>query len=100
MHPKRSLAAAVCGACCVAAQTTPTVKVTNGTLQGAKCSKNNFNYFFSIPYAEPPVGNARFTSPQSFNQAYNGTRDATKAAPACTQFGTTFVEVGPQSEDW
>ncbi len=84
----------------VSAQTGPTVKTTNGTLRGGKCASSNTNYFLAIPYAQPPVGEARFTAPIPFDQVYNGTRDATQAAPACVQFGTQFVEYGRQSEDW
>ncbi|KAH8895930.1 alpha/beta-hydrolase [Thozetella sp. PMI_491] len=77
----------------VAAQSAPSVKVANGTLQGAKCASKDINYFLSIPYAEPPVGDGRFAAPKSFDRAYNGTLDATKPAPACLQFTTTFIEI-------
>ncbi len=96
----RTLALALVGAVtAVAGQTSPTVKVANGTLQGGTCGASSFNYFLAIPYAEPPIGEGRFASPRTFDQTYNGTRDATKSVPACTQFGQTFVEAGPQSED-
>jgi carboxylesterase type B len=77
-----------------------TVTVKNGTIQGAKCPTTTANLYAAIPFAQPPVGNLRFAAPQSYNQKYNGTLDGTKQPPSCIQFGGTFVEFGPQSEDW
>ncbi len=85
---------------CVLAQDAPTVKVLNGTLQGSKCPSTNANYFFSIPFAKPPVGDLRFAAPQPYDSTYNGTLDATKPPASCPQFETVFVEYGPQAEDW
>jgi para-nitrobenzyl esterase len=84
----------------VVAQDGLTVKILNGTLKGAKCASTNVNYFFSIPYAKAPVGELRFTAPQTYDQAFNGTRDATLPAPACPQFGNSSAEWTAQSEDW
>lgn len=38
--------------------------------------------------------------PVAHTDAYNGVLDGRVAAPACPQFGTSFVEKGPQDEDW
>lgn len=70
--------------------------------------------FFSIPYAEPPVGALRWAPPRPWSAT--GCSDsgggggggdgkgvvinATVPAPACIQFGSEFAEAGPQSEDW
>lgn len=83
----------------VAAQDAPTVKIVNGTLQGAKCAANDVNSFLGIPYAQPPVGDLRFAPPQLYNQTFDN-RQATQPPPACTQFNVAFSERGPQSEDW
>lgn len=82
------------------AQSGPTITITNGTLQGARCSTTNVNSFLGIPYAQAPIDTLRFAPPQSYNQTYSGTLNATQAPPACIQFNTAFAEAGAQSEDW
>ncbi|KAL1852392.1 hypothetical protein Daus18300_012225 [Diaporthe australafricana] len=82
----------------VSAQDAPTVKIVNGTLQGAKCSSNDVNSFLGIPYARPPVDDLRFAPPQSYNQTFDN-RQAVQPPPACAQFNVAFAESGPQSED-
>ncbi|KAH8901350.1 alpha/beta-hydrolase [Thozetella sp. PMI_491] len=77
---------------------TPTIKLANGTLEGGSCASSRVNYFLSIPYAKPPVGNLRFAPPQTLGQSY-GVRNATIPAPACHQFAPMFAENGTQSED-
>lgn len=79
----------------------PEVEIANGTLRGARCASAPVNYFLSIPYAVPPIGDLRFTPPQPYNQTFDGVRDATKAAPSCPQLGLFFVGYhAGQSEDW
>lgn len=95
----KSYSIAVAYAAIAVAQNGPSVKTSNGTLQGAKCPSTAVNSFFNIPYAQPPVGDLRFAPPQPYNQTYT-TRDATQAAPSCMQFNQLFAEAGPQSEDW
>ena len=84
---------------CVWAQT---VTTTNGTVQGGKCEGYKVNYFWSIPYAQPPVGNLRFAAPKTYDKTYTaGVLKAISPAPRCPQFGTDFVEwYGAASEDW
>jgi carboxylesterase type B len=78
-----------------------TVKTLNGTIQGGRCNSTAVNYFLSIPYAKPPLGNLRFAPPQVYDQAYNGTLQATNPAMTCVQFGNGFFESPlPTSEDW
>ena len=87
----------------VSARATPPsiqIETLNGTVQGGRCSGTNVDYFFSVPYARPPTGDLRFSPPFPHSEAYNGTLDGTVAAPACPQFGTSFVEKGPEDEDW
>lgn len=78
----------------------PSVTIPAGTLQGTTCS-NGASAFFSIPFAVPPVGNLRWTSPQAYNQTFpaSGYNATTKGA-ICIQFGTEFTERGTTSEDW
>jgi carboxylesterase type B len=82
------------------AQHVPTVTIKNGTIQGATCPSTTANFYGSIPFAQAPIGNLRFAAPQSYDQKYNGTLDATKQPPSCFQFGSAFIGAGPQSEDW
>ncbi|KAH8883118.1 alpha/beta-hydrolase [Thozetella sp. PMI_491] len=76
-----------------------TVTTSLGTVQGGKCDSTDVNYFFSIPYALPPVGDMRFAVAKPYSEPFNGTLDATTAAPSCIQFGALFLENGAQSED-
>lgn len=79
----------------------PEVEIANGTLRGAQCASAPVNYFLSIPYAVPPIGDLRFTPPQPYNQTFVGVRDATTPAPSCPQLGLFFVAYqAGQSEDW
>jgi carboxylesterase type B len=82
------------------ASATPSVTISAGTVHGTTCS-NGQSAFLSIPYAEPPTGNLRWTAPQAYNQGYpaGGYNASTKGA-ACIQFGTQFLETGLTSEDW
>lgn len=79
----------------------PTVTITNGTVQGARCPSTDVNAFLGIPYAQAPVGALRFAPPRPYNQTFaGGTLNATRPPPACIQFNAAFAEAGAQSEDW
>lgn len=79
----------------------PEVEIANGTLRGGRCVSAPVNYFLSIPYAVPPIGDLRFEPPQPYNQTFAGVRDATTPAPSCPQLGIFFVAYqAGQSEDW
>jgi carboxylesterase type B len=85
----------------VVAQSPATVVIQPGAINGGNCPNTAVNSFLSIPYAQPPVGNLRFAPPLPVEGAYpGGNLTATTSAPSCIQFGTNFVEAGPQSEDW
>ncbi|KAK9426757.1 putative Carboxylesterase [Seiridium unicorne] len=83
----------------VSSSVAQTVQVTNGTIQGGKCARSDSNYFLSIPYAQPPVGDLRLKAPQTLASAYDGTLNATAEAPSCLQFNELFAESNTQSED-
>lgn len=55
--------------------------------------------FLGIPYAQPPVGDLRWRSPEPALE-WNGTRSATVYAPICPQFQSSWASAGyQQSED-
>lgn len=66
----------------------PTVTVTNGTYVGYNDAVLNTDNFYSIAYAQPPVGELRFRQPQPLNSSWNGSRDATQRPNACIAYGT------------
>ncbi|KAI0881991.1 alpha/beta-hydrolase [Annulohypoxylon maeteangense] len=76
------------------------VQTNTGTFQGGKCSLTDVNYFFSIPYAKPPVGERRFAPPEPLSNSSSKVVNATAPAPSCLQFsGGLFDETNTQSED-
>lgn len=78
------------------------VETQNGmSVQGGKCETTDVNYFFSIPYAKPPLAERRYAPPEPYHvPPYGKVINGTNSPPACIQFGTGFAESGPQSEDW
>lgn len=75
------------------------VTIANGSIQGGSCPSSSANFYHAIPFAVPPLGSLRFSAPQPFDRKYNGTLDGTKSAPTCIQFGSSFLEPQPWSED-
>jgi para-nitrobenzyl esterase len=60
----------------------PTVKVEQGTLQGAV--EQGMTVYRGIPFAAPPVGDLRWRAPQPAAK-WDGVRKADKFAPQCVQ---------------
>ncbi|KAJ5220179.1 hypothetical protein N7468_009383 [Penicillium chermesinum] len=75
----------------------PTVQVRNGTYTGIHDTNYNQDYFLGIPYAQQPIGNLRFTVPQSLNESWDGSRDAKAYSDICVGYGTDSIWY-PQSE--
>lgn len=73
------------------------VTLDGGTLEGGQCETSNATYYYSIPYAQPPIGDLRFAPPQPYEGTYGG--DATRPSVICPQW-SGFVEYLPSSEDW
>jgi carboxylesterase type B len=83
------------------AQGAVTVSIQAGNIVGSTCPATAVNSFLAIPYAQPPLGNLRFSAPVPFSGSFpNGSITATARAPSCIQFGTAFLLAGPSSEDW
>ncbi|KAJ5886953.1 uncharacterized protein N7473_009627 [Penicillium subrubescens] len=79
------------------AKTAPTVDVRNGTYTGVHSTTYGQDFFLGMPYAQPPVGNLRFTVPQSLNESWSGARDAKEYSDICVGYGTDSIWY-PQSE--
>jgi carboxylesterase type B len=78
----------------------PSVTIPAGKVLDITCS-NGASAFLSIPFAIPPIGNLRWTSPQPYNRKFPASGyNATTQGPLCFQFGKEFTESGPTSEDW
>ncbi|KAJ6018662.1 hypothetical protein N7522_000729 [Penicillium canescens] len=80
-----------------ASKSSPTVKVRNGTYTGVHSSTYNQDFFLGMPYAQQPVGNLRFTVPQSLDTSWEGARDAKAYSDICVGYGTDSIWY-PQSE--
>ncbi|CAG8245182.1 unnamed protein product [Penicillium nalgiovense] len=81
----------------VPTKSSPTAAVRNGTYTRVRSSTYNQDFFLGMPYAQQPVGNLRFTVPQSLNESWDGTRDATQYSDICVGYGTDSIWY-PQSE--
>ncbi|KAJ5965745.1 hypothetical protein N7481_012459 [Penicillium waksmanii] len=75
----------------------PTATVRNGTYSGVHSSTYDQDFFLGIPYAQQPVGNLRFTVPQSLNEGWDGVHDAKDYSDICVGYGTDSIWY-PQSE--
>lgn len=61
----------------------PQVNVAQGVLRGQE--HDGAQEFLGVPYAAPPVGDARLRPPQEPGR-WTGVREAGRQAPACLQF--------------
>ncbi|MES1261116.1 MAG: carboxylesterase family protein [Acidobacteriota bacterium] len=77
------------------------VKTASGTLEGAGPQSSGVREFKGIPFAEPPVGDLRWSPPQPV-KAWTGVRQATGFGPRCMQqalFGDMGFRSNGMSED-
>ncbi|GAA2432729.1 carboxylesterase family protein [Actinomadura vinacea] len=75
----------------------PVIATASGKVRGTV--QEGVRRFRGIPYAAPPVGEWRWQPPQPVS-SWTGTRDATKAGPACMQPEAPDMPKGtPKSED-
>lgn len=75
--------------------------IKNGVIEGFYNSDTNLNYFFGIPFAQPPVGALRWKAPQPVKD-WEGTRETKEFGPAPVQarvFGDMKFRSTEQSED-
>lgn len=69
----------------------PRVQIQNGTYVGARNTAYNQDYFLGIPYAQSPVGDLRFTTPQPLNQSWTEERSAKDYSDICVGYGVCCV---------
>ena len=74
----------------VSSASSPRVQVRNGTYAGVKNVGYNQDFFLGIPFAQQPVGNLRFTVPQSLNESWEGNREATQYSDICVGYGVSL----------
>lgn len=67
--------------------TSPTVRVRNGTYVGLHSSTYHQDLFLGMPYAQQPIGNLRFTTPQPLNESWDGVRQAKRYSDICVGYG-------------
>ena len=82
-----------------ATESAPTVTVKNGTLEGLHSDTYDQDFFLGIPFARPPVGQLRFRVPQSINESWTETYDATSYSAACVGYGSDDWPYKTLSED-
>ncbi|KAH7374541.1 lipase [Plectosphaerella cucumerina] len=68
----------------------PAAHTRNGTYRGVHLPSWEQDAFLGVPYAQPPTGNNRFRWPQSLNESFEGTRDATTQGYSCMQYRGNF----------
>jgi para-nitrobenzyl esterase len=73
----------------------PTLATAQGRLAGT--SMDGVTAYLGVPYAQPPVGDLRWRSPQP-PKAWKGVRQAVKFGPACVQ--AKNPENGPWDNHW
>lgn len=70
----------------------PTAHVRNGTYVGKHLKNSDYHQdlFLGVPFAQQPVGDLRFTLPQSLNETWTKTRDAKEYSDICVGYGVSI----------
>ncbi len=82
-------------------QTTVQKTLQNGIIEGFSNSETGLNYFFGIPFAQPPVDDLRWKAPQPVKN-WSGVKETKEFGPAPVQanvFGDMDSRSPKQSED-
>ncbi|GAA3588432.1 carboxylesterase family protein [Nonomuraea rosea] len=75
----------------------PQVRTTAGAVRGRQ--EDGLAVFRGVPFAEPPVGGARFAAPRPA-RGWEGTRDAFAFGPPPPQEAGMAGQNGAQGDDW
>lgn len=97
------VASLLLGADTVLADSSPTVKLSRGTVKGSTCS-TGVKRFRGIPYAQSAGGKNRFMPPKPYRESLGDESkpfDATQPAAPCFQYNVEFGVKSPKfSENW
>ena len=86
--------------CPTAHHAAPIVDLSNGTYRGTYNQHYHQDLFLGMPYAQPPVGSLRFSSPKALDKAWKGHRDAKEFGWMCIGYGSDTQNLGsPVNED-
>ncbi|KAI5367385.1 Putative carboxylesterase, type B, carboxylesterase type B, active, alpha/Beta hydrolase [Septoria linicola] len=78
----------------------PTAAVKNGTYYGSYNPTYNTEHFLGMPFAQPPVQDLRFRTPQSLNTSWSEAKNATEYGYQCIGYGRdTWSQGNYVSED-
>ncbi|KAK4948835.1 hypothetical protein LTR10_012208 [Elasticomyces elasticus] len=72
-------------------QTPPSVSLRNGTYAGVYSPEYDQDFFLGLPFAQPPVGDLRFSNPVPLNSSFETVQQATRYSPACVGYGPSQV---------
>jgi hypothetical protein len=68
----------------------PTAVTRNGTYYGIHSTTWKQDFFFGVPYVQPPVGQLRYRAPTALNTSWTGTRNATQIGYECIGYAVRF----------
>lgn len=69
------------------ADRSPSARVRNGTYAGFHSTTYSQDFFLGMPYAQQPIGNLRFTTPQPLTESWDGVREAKEYSDICVGYG-------------
>jgi len=67
----------------------PTVNLKNGTYTGRYLAEYDQDLFLGIPYAQPPLGDLRFSQPLPLDTSWNNSKSATEYSDACVGYDSS-----------
>ena len=69
----------------------PLVKTINGTYVGYRNDGLEQDIFLGMRYAQPPIGPLRFIPPQTINEFFVDTKNATSYLPQCLSIDSSVA---------
>lgn len=72
----------------------PVAATLNGSYYGTHSAHYSQDFFFGIPFVQPPIGQLRYRAPQPLNKSWVGTRNATEIGYECIGYGVCLLILG------